>query len=130
MSDSVFHFVSKDLWEKHSSGGVYAPPELKFDGFLHLCLSSQIWKVYSKYYAECNSICVLELDPKILGTCLRLEPPFRPGLTEGQREELRQRAQKGETFELYPHLYGPLDHRAVLKTHCLSTYLGLAWPRM
>jgi uncharacterized protein (DUF952 family) len=95
---NIFHIVSVEAWG--AALGSYRPESLTTEGFIHFSYAEQVAATANRYYLEVDGLQVLEVDPGLLGTELRVEPSPATG-------------------ELFPHLYGPLPVSAVVTVHPL-----------
>ena len=90
----ILHVTRRLAWDAAQAAGVYAPPELARDGFLHLCTDTQLAFVLARHFAGMTDLVVLEVDPTITGA--RLEwVASEPGQTP------------------FPHLHGAIPLSAV-----------------
>jgi uncharacterized protein (DUF952 family) len=92
---SVFHIVSIEAWDAAVANGSYRPESLASEGFIHFSYAEQVAATANRYYRELDGLQVLEVDPDVLDTALRVE--LSPA-----------------TGEHFPHLYGPLPVAAVV----------------
>jgi uncharacterized protein (DUF952 family) len=99
----IFHITTLDMWEQAVLGGSYRAASLKDEGFVHLSTAAQVEVTANLYYAGQSGLVVLVVDPERLESELRYEPPKGPGARD----------------DLFPHLYGPLNVDAVVKTVAL-----------
>ncbi len=81
------------------TGRPLARDQFERHGFVHCCFREQLQEIATWWFHEEDELFSLELDPAALTAELRLEPsPSR----------------------WYPHVYGPLDARAVIAVHELA----------
>jgi len=83
-------------WERAQTEGLYAPPELERDGFIHLSKPEQVSGPANALYSDEHGLALLWIDPARLEAELSYEPPA-PGAPV-----------------TFPHLYGPLNLDAVV----------------
>jgi uncharacterized protein (DUF952 family) len=88
----LYHILSREEWAVAEAAGVHAPPSLGAEGFVHLSTRSQLLRTAERYFGGRSDLVVLSVRED------RLQAP------------LRYEEAHGEPF---PHLYGPLDLRAV-----------------
>ena len=95
----ILHIVSSDDWDAAQAAGLYTPPSLASEGFIHLSTPEQVLRTAGRFYAGRSDLLVVWVDPTLLTPELRYEqpPPSDPGAAE-----------------LFPHLYGPLELEAVI----------------
>jgi phosphopantothenoylcysteine decarboxylase/phosphopantothenate--cysteine ligase len=86
------HLAPRRAWEHAQPTGMYAPPSLEANGFVHLSRLDQIPRVYAHLYAGREDLVLLKIRFAAVA------------------EHLRWEAADGETF---PHLYAPLPVEAV-----------------
>ncbi len=86
------HLAPRRAWEHAQPTGMYAPPSLETNGFVHLSRLDQIPRVYAHLYAGREDLVLLKIRFAAVA------------------EHLRWEAADGETF---PHLYAPLPVEAV-----------------
>lgn len=97
----IFHIVSIADWGTAVAAGSYRPPSLDTEGFIHLSYAEQVGATANRYYRAIDDLQVLEVDPALVGSELRVEASPTTG-------------------ELFPHLYGPLPITAVAAIHPLE----------
>jgi len=100
----ILHLVSNLAWLTSVKEGQYAPESLSAEGFIHCSTASQIVDVANTFYRGQRGLVLLVIDQTRLRAELKWEPPAEPEPTH---------AREGE---LFPHLYGPLNPEAVVKT--------------
>lgn len=94
----LYHLVTQPLeWD---SAGLYIPPSLQTEGFIHLSFARQVAWVANQFLKSAPQLWVVEIDPSRLTLEVRVEDP---GI--------------GERF---PHLYGPIPQQAVRKIISLN----------
>lgn len=92
----IYHIASPAEWEAARLKGVYEAASLATEGFIHCSFDDQISGVFDRYYRGAGKLLVLEIDPELLKSELRIEPS-----TGGEE---------------YPHIYGPINTEAVVGT--------------
>lgn len=90
----LFHLLGRQDWIDARAAGVYRPPSLEREGFIHFSHDRQLLPSAERFFAGRDDVIVLAVDARRLGAQLRLEP------ADGQ---------------LFPHLYGPLELDAVIE---------------
>lgn len=98
--DRIFHIVDAVEWQASRSEGRYVGDTLDTDGFIHFSLCDQVERVANANFRGRDGLVVLEVDPQRAGSPVRMEN------TDGGSE-------------LFPHLHGPLDVKAVVRVHAL-----------
>jgi len=91
----IYHVVLPEVWEKYRTRPSYQAESLQTEGFIHCSYKEQLDGVIQRYYKNAGRILVLHIETDKLISKLVEEP-----------------STGGET---YPHLYGRLNHNAVVK---------------
>ena len=106
----IFHITSRSAWSEAQEHGEYAAPSLVTEGFIHCSTLSQILPVAGTFYKGQTGLILLVIEPTLLSSTLKWEAPSGgtppPGVPEG---------------EMFPHVYGPINLNAVVKTVELET---------
>jgi uncharacterized protein (DUF952 family) len=91
----IYKIASRDAWDKALRDGQFtgSSDDLR-DGYIHLSTSTQVAGTLSKHFAGQRDLVLVEVDADALGALIKWEPS-RDGA-------------------LFPHLYAPLDMRAVI----------------
>jgi uncharacterized protein (DUF952 family) len=90
----VYKICPEPLWRDAETAGVFrgAPIDL-LDGYIHFSTADQVRETAAKHFAGQDDLVLVAIDADALGDALRYEPS-RGG-------------------DLFPHLYAPLDLKAV-----------------
>jgi uncharacterized protein (DUF952 family) len=96
----IYHIVLPDYWAKWKNQEDYYPVTFEQEGFIHLSTAQQVPGVIERYYQGETTLILLEIAEEKLKTAAIYEP-----------------ATSGED---YPHIYGPINHNAIIKAHCLN----------
>ena len=99
----IFHIVHRSDWELAVARGLYEPPSLAAEKFIHCSTIAQLTNTATRHYRGQTGLVVLCIDESRLKSSLKYEPPA-PAPTESQYPE-----------GLFPHLYGPLNLDAVVR---------------
>jgi uncharacterized protein (DUF952 family) len=91
----LYHVVTPPQWEKWSANDHYESPTFHQEGFIHLCTPEQLAGVIARYYSHEKELLLLHLDADLLEAPLKWEAATND--------------------ELFPHLFGPIDKKAVVK---------------
>ncbi len=91
----IYHITTNENWEKYRTRPSYQTESLATEGFIHCSYENQLEGVLKRYYSGQKSVLILTIDTDKLRSKLVEEPS-----TGG---------------EIYPHLYGRLNHNAVVK---------------
>jgi uncharacterized protein (DUF952 family) len=106
----VYHITSRQTWQEAQQRGDYQAESLATEGFIHCSTIKQVLPVAETFYKGQSGLLVLVIDPSLLASDLKWEPPSGgtppPGVPEG---------------DLFPHVYGPLNLDAIVKVIDLET---------
>ncbi|HSI87973.1 MAG TPA: DUF952 domain-containing protein [Pyrinomonadaceae bacterium] len=91
----IYHVVLPEVWEHYRTRPSYQAESLQTEGFIHCSYKDQLDGVLKRYYKNAGRILVLHIETDKLRSKLVEEPS-----TGGEN---------------YPHLYGRLNHNAVVK---------------
>ncbi len=106
MESPIYHLVPAAEWAALPPHAAYLPAAFAQDGFIHATAGVPLLlRVANTFYrGVAGAFVVLEIDPALLTSALRWEPP-----------------QPGDTLApLFPHIYGPLNREAVVGVHEVS----------
>lgn len=117
----IYHIASRSDWAWAQATGLYSPPSLETEGFIHCSRLDQVLNVANSFYRGQSDLLLLCIEERELTSELRWEAPAHP---------------KGNIFsatknaELFPHLYGPLNLKAVTAALAFEeTVQGFELPR-
>lgn len=100
----IYHITSRSVWSEAQPSGEYRAESLETEGFVHCSTGAQVLPVVEKFYMGQQGLLLLMIDPSLLSSDLKWEPPSGgtppPGVPEG---------------DLFPHIYGPVNLDAVVK---------------
>jgi len=100
----IYHITSRSAWMQARQSGEYRVESLDTEGFIHCSTGSQVLPVVEKFYKGQSDLLLLMIDPSLLASDLKWEPPSGgtppPGVPEG---------------DLFPHIYGPINLNAIVK---------------
>jgi uncharacterized protein (DUF952 family) len=106
----IFHITSRTAWDEAQKRGDYRAESLKTEGFIHCSTLSQVLPVANNFYKGQSGLILLEIEPTLLSSTLKWEPPSGvappPGVPVGDQ---------------FPHVYGPINLDAVVKVIDLIT---------
>ena len=102
--ERIFHIATADDWRKALGTGAYTTStvgvSLEQEGFIHASRRDQVQGVFDRYYRGLREdLVLLTIDTARLESEVRMEPV-------------------GD--DTYPHVYGPIDRRAVVDVVPLS----------
>ncbi|HWC91034.1 MAG TPA: DUF952 domain-containing protein [Pirellulales bacterium] len=98
-TDTIFVFITSRDFEHACQAGFYRPASLAADNFIHASPRNQLIRVANKFYASAADLRLLHIDPGRVTAEIRWEPA---------------------TGGLYPHIYGPLNMDAVVRTTAVT----------
>ncbi len=90
----IYHVVLPDVWERFKSRPSYQPESLTTEGFIHCSYPGQLEGVLERYYSGVEKVLILKIETEKLLAKLVKEP--------------------STNSEMYPHLYGRLNHNAIV----------------
>lgn len=90
----IYHIVLPDVWERFKDRPSYQPESLATEGFIHCSYPNQLEAVLRRYYSNAATVLILKIDTEKLLAKLVEEP------STGN--------------EIYPHIYGRLNHNAIV----------------
>jgi uncharacterized protein (DUF952 family) len=100
----IFHITSRRAWDEAQERGSYQAESLATEGFIHCSTVSQVLPVAENFYKGQHGLVLLVVEPALLSSELKWEPPSGgtppPGVAEG---------------ELFPHIYGAINLDAIVK---------------
>ena len=99
----IFHITSRRAWNEAQGRGNHRPESLAIEGFIHCSTISQVLPVAENIYKGQDGLVLLAVEPTLLSSDLKWEPPSGgsppPGVPEG---------------DLFPHIYGPINLDAIV----------------
>jgi uncharacterized protein (DUF952 family) len=98
---NLHHVLTASAWTAAQAAGIYAPPELARDGFLHCCTPAQLGFVLARHFAGATGLVVITFETDDVPADLvwvNSEPDQPP----------------------FPHLYGPIPCKAVLRAEAVA----------
>ena len=106
----IYHITSRSAWNEARSRGDYRAESLETEGFIHCSTEEQLVPVAQKFYPGQQGLLLLVIEPALLESDLKWEPPADnvppPGVPEG---------------DLFPHIYGPINLDAIVKVFDLES---------
>lgn len=102
----ICHITMRAAWEAAKASGEFRSPEFDDLGFIHCSTPEQAPLIANSLFAGRTGLVLLVIDPSRLKSPVRWEPPHAwtgrlPGFTQGS---------------MFPHVYGPIDIDAVVRT--------------
>lgn len=92
----LLHITSRAQWDRARFAGVYCPPSLDTEGFIHCSTRDQLLRVANTIFRGQRDLVVL---------CI-----------ESSRVQASIQFDTIQTGERFPHIYGPLNVDAVIRT--------------
>jgi uncharacterized protein (DUF952 family) len=94
MHSTIYKICPRRLWQEAETAGVFAGAAIDLtDGYIHFSTADQLRETAAKHFAGQEDLLLIAVDAAALGEALKYEPS-RGGA-------------------LFPHLYAPLDLKAV-----------------
>ena len=94
----IYHITSRRNWRWALEAGEYRSDSLGTEGFIHCSKRSQVLRVADAFYQGQADLILLIIDPGRLAAELCWEPG------------------SDKPDEQFPHIYGPLNLKAVVQT--------------
>lgn len=98
----IFHITSRRAWDEAQRCGDYRAESLATEGFIHCSTVSQVLPVAESFYKEQHGLVLLAIEPALLSSDLKWEPPAGGSPPPGIPQE-----------DPFPHIYGPINLDAV-----------------
>ena len=92
---NIYHITDKETWREAVARGVYDYYGLKDEGFIHCSTWDQTLETANKHFKERDNLILLNISTPEIKSEIKFE-----NTTGGE--------------ELYPHIYGPIDMKAVV----------------
>ena len=103
MADIIYHLAARSDWEAAVAGYEYRAPSLETEGFIHACADeAQLHRTAARLFAGRADLLILDVDAERLSSTAPV---------------VREAARSGE---IYPHIYGPINLRAVVRIRALA----------
>jgi uncharacterized protein (DUF952 family) len=97
----IYHIINRTTWQQAQAAGVYQPPSLASEGFIHFSKLEQVEATVARFYANERDLLLLEVAESKLTARLIYE-------------------RATDVAELFPHLYGALNLEAVVRVFAFS----------
>ncbi len=91
----LLHITTSGEWEAAQATGIYRPPSLDSEGFIHCSLTHQVVAVANARYRGRNDLLLLCINERVVHAPVVFEALGAP--------------------KPFPHIYGPLNVEAVIK---------------
>jgi uncharacterized protein (DUF952 family) len=96
----IYHVTKKEAWKTALQNGFYEAASLASEGFIHNSTMPQVAGVLERYYKNETNLVLLHIDET------KLTAPLKYELA-------------ASVNELFPHIFGPINVDAVVKTETL-----------
>ena len=102
----IYHVTLPANWEKYKGRPSYQTESLHTEGFIHCSYANQLEGVLKRYFASAVKVMILTIE------------------TEKLKSKLVAETSTGN--QVFPHIYGRLNHNAVVKIEERVLAPGLA----
>lgn len=92
----ILHIIKKEAWQQAKQSGEYCGDTLASEGFIHCSKADQVIEVANYVFKGTQGLILLVIDENKVVSEIKYEDPGNN--------------------KLYPHIYGPLNIDAVVKT--------------
>jgi uncharacterized protein (DUF952 family) len=106
----IYHLTSRQDWSQAQKRGEYLAESLENEGFIHCSTETQVLPVANTFYKGQQDIVLLAINPSLLTSELRWEPPSGGAPPAG--------VPAGDAF---PHVYGPMNLDAIVNVYHLES---------
>ena len=96
----IYHVTTQASWDAAQESGWYSAPSLATEGFIHCSDANQVAGVLERYYQGQTGLILLHIHEALLSHPLKYE-------------------ETPSTNELFPHVYGEIDVKAVEKVESI-----------
>ncbi|MEO7563515.1 MAG: DUF952 domain-containing protein [Ferruginibacter sp.] len=96
----IYHITNQTAWEEALQKGFYITKSLAKEGFIHTSALEQVPGVVDRYYQNEPGLILLHINESKLSSPLKYE--MAPSVNE-----------------MFPHIFGPINIEAVIKTEML-----------
>jgi release factor glutamine methyltransferase len=94
-TELILHLCQREEWLKAQNQGVFSSKSLEQEGFIHCSQPEQILQVANHFYHGIPDLILLWIEPELITSEIRWEMADNT---------------------LFPHIYGPIDLKAVIRT--------------
>jgi uncharacterized protein (DUF952 family) len=118
----IYHIVKEKDYFPQIKGDNYLPANFDENGFVHCALEKSVIAVANDYYSSVDEkLLLLKIDPLKLKSQIKYEPA-----SPEKGAETRHLS----TSLVFPHVYGPIDNKAVEGIGVLrKEKSGYIWPK-
>jgi len=92
----IYHIVPREDWQAFRDAEDYRGDSLETEGFIHCSTWAQLLEVANHWFPGRDDLLLLKIDPARLSAQVRCED--------------------GGNGQLFPHVYGPIEKRAIVAT--------------
>ena len=111
----IYHIALLKDWQQAQEDGVYTVGSLhrsfEEDGFIHMAYAPQVNVIADLIYSDTKGLILLAIDTT------RLKAPLKEEMADFPKE-------------MFPHLYGPLNIDAVIKTEVYEQNARYGFPEI
>ena len=100
----IFHITPRTAWDEAQKRGDYRAESFTTEGFIHCSTLSQVLPVANNFYKGQTGLILLEIEPTLLSSTLKWEPPSGGTPPSGV-----------PVGDIFPHIYGSINLNAVVK---------------
>ena len=101
----IYHLTFRKFWKRALATGPFRADSLDREGFIHCSTAAQLVPVATQFFPNRRKLTILVIDETRLTSPVKWEKPADgvppPGLPDSEK---------------FPHIYGPIDFDAVVKT--------------
>ena len=121
----IYHLVPAGYYRRQPAERPYLPETFNQEGFIHCTSGVELLvEVANTFFANLpDDLFVLEIDPTRLTAPLKYEPPLPPVVTTSTPDVTAS----PQFDQLFPHIYGPLNRRAIKRQFALQRAENGTW---
>ncbi|MBX3287831.1 MAG: DUF952 domain-containing protein [Acidobacteria bacterium] len=102
----IYHVTLPETWEYYKGRPSYQAESLQTEGFIHCSYEKQLEGTLQRYFANASKVVILKIE------------------TDKLFAKLVEEASTGD--EVFPHIYGRLNHSAIVSAELRDLKLGAA----
>jgi uncharacterized protein (DUF952 family) len=113
----IFHLTPVSYYHRQPQDLPYQPETFAQEGFIH-CTSGleMLVEIANTFFGDLSdNLLVLEIDPSRLTAPLKFEPPIPPPNSASANDQVSA----SDPEMLFPHIYGPLNRQAIVRSFAL-----------
>jgi len=97
----IFHVLTTSAWTNERDAPALARDQFERHGFVHCCFREQLVEIATWWFDAADDLVVIAIDVAVLATTATI-------------------AEERSPSRWYPHVYGPLDAKAIAGVHPLA----------